>query len=129
MIELIGLATGGSALTLFLIKEVYRLLWKQTDINSIKLDTLTQLVTSIQVKVDTLWEIYTLDALKQSRKSHLVQTNSPEIPSDLWRELDTNDVTEHIKSIDKQRLTKNLGKLPDEYLLLILESLKNTFDI
>lgn len=38
-------------------------------------------------------------------------------------------VAEHIKSVDKQRLTKKLGKLSDEYLSIVLESLKNTFNI
>ncbi len=38
-------------------------------------------------------------------------------------------VTEHIKSIDRQRLTKKLGELSVEYLSIVMEALKNTFDI
>lgn len=35
-------------------------------------------------------------------------------------------VAEHIKSIDRKRLTKKLGKLSNKYLLMGFQALKNT---
>lgn len=59
--------------------------------------------------------------IKKISPSHVL------IPKDMGGlDKESRAVTEHIKSIDKQRLSKKLGRLSEKYLFMVFQALKNT---
>ena len=59
-------------------------------------------------KVDTLWDIYAEDAIRQARASGMVATKSPLAPTEMWQDSLTADLTEDIEQ-DAIEFSKHLS--------------------
>lgn len=70
------------------------------------IDNLDKSIAIISVKVDTLWDIYAKDAIREAKKSGLVRENSPLYVTDAGRDLLSSEFLSLIeKEIDEMRAT------------------------
>lgn len=85
--------------------------------------TLAIIIAKLQVKVDTLWDIYAIDAIRSAQKNKLIAEHSRPQPTEIWK---TSIPLNLSKSISLYLQTSK-ASTPKGAAIEILHKFKNEF--